>query len=123
MRIFEECAKYNQCSVFKVIRHRLYKHTFKIYDSVLLRVYLNILHNCVYFIPLFNKYTTELIHEWPDPYPDPLEVGRCVHVGIKSGKECYFASINAAGRQRLPVFLLGVPVYKILCAVGQAHGA
>ena len=95
MRIFEECAKYNQCSIFKVydgvylrihkcqIRHRLYKHTFKIYDSVLLRVYLNILHNCVYFIPLFNKYTTKLIHEWPDPYPDPLEVRRCVHVGIE----------------------------------------
>ena len=55
MRIFEECAKCSLCSIFEVydrvylrirkcqIRHRLYKLTFKIYDSVFLRVYLNIL--------------------------------------------------------------------------------
>ena len=71
------------CSIFQVcdgvysrirkcqIRHRLYKHAFKIYDSVFLRVYipvsyilLHVFHsiksNC-----LHNKYTTELIHDVP----------------------------------------------------------
>ena len=135
VRIFDECAKYNLCSIFKVhdcvyskickcqICHCLYKHTFKIYDSVFLRdiLQLVILLSIFYSIKshCLHKYTTELIHEWPYQYRDSLEVGRDKYMcrrlhALKSGKLYYFASMNTAGRKRLKVFIMILMILHVL---------